>query len=219
MRFFLIFILFFSCNNNEFDSKENFIKNVNNLDRNKIYLVFRETDSKNGFVSKNYNITSSSMSHVGIGFFNSNDVFKVFHIDLKSNDDDKNNDVMISGINDFFYLNDCDVLAGEIWEFENEFSRSEFSEMFIYMDSVSNVKDLKFDIDFNYANSTKLYCSELVSKFLVEFSNDYAPVLKNVKLKKIHELYINKKNVDCIPVDYFMTLSNFKRKMYFKKEA
>lgn len=56
--------------------------------------------------------------------------------------------------------------------------------MFIYMDSVSNVKDLKFEIDFNYASSTKLYCSELVSKFLVEFSNDYVLVLKKVKFKK-----------------------------------
>lgn len=57
-------------------------------------------------------MTSSLMSHVGF-FFNPNNVFKVFHIDLKSNVVDKNNDVMISGINDFFYLNDCDVLAGE----------------------------------------------------------------------------------------------------------
>src|SRR5690554_921207 len=211
----LTFLLFFQCDKIGIESE--IVKVITTLDKDKIY---RETDSKNGLISRNYNISPSSMTHVGIGFFDKNELFKIFHIDLNQKKESQKNDIIVSSISEFFDLKDCSVLGGEIWRYDKEFSDKEFNEIHNYIDSMFLNTNIKFDIDFDYEDSNKLYCSELVSKFLTKFSKDsYTSDLKSKKVNNIHRLYLKKDTVKYIPVDYFMTLPSFQKVYQFKSEV
>jgi hypothetical protein len=220
MRVILVFCFFFflfaRCNKTETDK---FTEVIQDLDQQKIYVVFRETDSKNGIVSKNYNVTSSTMTHVGIGFFDPKKKFKVYHIDLNAKDKDtKKNDIIISPITEFFNPTDCEVLGGEVWEYNKNYRKEKFVTINNYIDSMSLKTNIKFDIDFDYEDSNKLYCSELVSKFLEKFSS-YKPHLITKKVNNLQRLYLKKDSIKYVPVDYFMQFSCFQQVYKFKKEA
>ena len=68
-----IFVLFIiiSCSGVSFHNLE--------LDKDKVYLLFRGTHTKEGIVIRSYNIGDENISHVGICLFVSGE-FKVYNI-------------------------------------------------------------------------------------------------------------------------------------------
>src|SRR5690606_19672227 len=100
MKYFIYFFLLLSLSISGCEIKSEYEKFKSfQYDKNTIYLFFRETNSKNGFISREYNVNNSSMTHIGIGYFN-NSKLKILHIDNVKNN--RKNDLIISTIDDFF---------------------------------------------------------------------------------------------------------------------
>ena len=59
----ILIIIIFSIFNKKDDDFYNDIK----FEKGKVYLFFRETNSKVGEIAKSYNINKTNFSHVGIG--------------------------------------------------------------------------------------------------------------------------------------------------------
>lgn len=201
-------LLFFNLN-----SKNNTL-NISNLSKNTVYIVFRETDSKNGLLSKEYNINSSKMTHVGIGFFK-NGKFQILHIDNKKNSN-KKNDIIIDSTEEFYNLNDCKVLSGEIWKYEKTLNEKELIELRNLIDSLYYKSQIKFDKKIDYWNDKNMYCSVLVSKTLEKIIPHYKVKLYKRKLNPIHSFVFKQDSITYLPVDYFTKLSYFKKVQQFK---
>lgn len=73
--FYIILLFSFSCKKEPLIEK---YKDVSLKDK-KVYILYRETDSKMGKFIQPYNINGSKFSHVGVGFFYEKK-FKVFHV-------------------------------------------------------------------------------------------------------------------------------------------
>lgn len=213
LYYFLIFIIF-SCTG----KKESNTYIEGDLNKNRIFLVFRETNSKNGFLAKEYNMTSSSVTHIGLGFFDDNK-FKIINID-NINQKDRENDILISSLDDFFNLKNYEVISGEIWEYHKDLKSEQIKRIARDIDSLYTKSNIRFDTKIDYNESEKMYCSELVSKLLDNFlEDDYKVELQKKKLAPVHRFYLRKDTIEYIPVDYFCTLTTFKKVYSFRNKA
>ena len=91
----LIYLFCASCQNKNdkfFDSIE--------LDTEKVYLVFRGTNTKEGFFARDFNIKDTLSSHVGFTLFNTT-TWNVFHVLENKND---TTDYNIESLDDFLNI-------------------------------------------------------------------------------------------------------------------
>ena len=184
------FLLFYSC------SKVNELK----LDKNKTYLVFRDSESKEGFFVKKFNISNTDVTHVGFLFFN-NQTWKVYHaIDVK----DKNC-VVVEDYNNFSIKNDKELKI-RILEIK-DFDKKELLNN--KLDSIYKL-NLKFDFTFseNKANST--YCSKFVCDLLNSVDSKYQFRLTTKPLNNLESSYLKKDTLNYYPVDLFFKDEKFK---------
>lgn len=189
---------------------------VTHLNKNRVFLVYRATDSKNGFIAKEYNITSSNLTHIGLGYFESNE-FKIINID-NIRQVGRDNDILISSLEEYINLADCNVLDVEIWEYYKDMKSEQITELIKIADSLYNKSSIRFDDKIDYKESDKMYCSELVSNLLNRIiMNEYEVKTFKKKLPPIHQYVLKKDTLEYISVDYFTTLSTFKKVYSLKK--
>ena len=108
-----LLIIVANCKNE--NSKNFFWKDVQ-LNEQQVYLVFRGTKSKEGFFAKDFNISDTLSSHVGM-LINDKTKWEIYHIiDFK----DKNrSDFRKQSLKDFFDSKKEDINYVSFWEIDN----------------------------------------------------------------------------------------------------
>lgn len=195
----IVLILFSNCNKNY----------ARILKDDKVYLFFRESESKLGYISQSYNINNINYSHVGIGILKNN-ALRIIHI-LPNNFKDKN-DLKIDSYNDFFNPQKDNIIHGTILEIRKS-NKKHYKEFEVLLNSYRN-KKLSFDKKFNEFDE-KYYCSELVCKLLEDLTLFKCEKTK-VKLKRLDKQFLQRDSLSYYPVDLYFGENNFKEVLELK---
>ncbi|MBN2868963.1 MAG: hypothetical protein JXK08_09845 [Flavobacteriaceae bacterium] len=209
--FYVLFIpLLISCKDNNISFIDKYGLDIN---REKQYLVFRGTKSKEGFFARDFNINDSLSSHVGFLSY-VNDNWVVFHV---SNFKNKISDLKKDCLDQFFEPKNEEVFYGSLWEItvSDNFKNRVVKE-------IENFESKKviFDKSFSLNDSTKLYCSEFIVKLLEKSDSiNFKFNTHNRQLKGIYKTYFRKDSLKYYPVDVFQDNKriNLIREFYFKK--
>lgn len=202
---FLIFcIIFLFCEN-----KKDF--NNNQLNSNSVYLFFRGTDTKQGYISKEYNLFHKGLSHVGIGV-NYDYEFLIYHI-VNS---DKPSHLEISPLNSFFD-NSSKINYIGVWEIQN-INKEKKTKLKNILNQYKN-QEYKFDLSFIQKNDNKLYCSEFVVEVLRKLDSCRFKFKKSkIKLQGLHSAFLKRDTLEYFPTDVFIVNKNFKNIFEFYKK-
>lgn len=208
-KFTLFFLLIWiilsgSCEN----SKTNltFLSDLN-LDTQKIYLIFRGTNSKQGNTAKKFNLNDSLVSHVGISYHNGAD-WRVFHVlNIKN---DSYSDLNVESLDTFFNLKNNNTYYGSIWQVNN----LNYIEIQQIKNQIENLLKLqiKFDESFSSTKETELYCSEFIFSLFNSLNTDkFLFEMHKVKLETLHSYLLKKDSLEYYPVDIFLKNENIKK--------
>lgn len=191
--------MFFACQSN-FDKQLNEFR----LNEKKIYLVFRGTDTKEGFFAKDFNIKDTLSSHVGFAL-SKNSKWEVCHI-LENNN--QFTDFNIETLEEFINKKDDSVYYFSFWEINNlNIGEVEILKNTAYQ---YKTKKIKFDKHFSDKDSLELYCSEFINKVLNKVNpNKYNFKFHKKELKGIYKVYFKKDTLEYYPVDMFQYNSSF----------
>lgn len=173
--------------------------NTSILDKEKCYLVFRGTNTKEGIVSKEFNISNNKSSHVGICIFQGSK-WNVYHVLSPKK---KNSTAFIKeNFDAFFDISKESIYSAGIWVI-NKLSTNEISKLKIQLNKYEQV-NLKFDLSFRSEDTTKLYCSKFVNDVLKNVNNEkFKFQTTKVKLKPLHSVYLAQDSLEYYPVDLF----------------
>ncbi len=169
------------------------------LDKEKCYLVFRGTNTKEGLVSKEYNISSKKPSHVGICIFQDSN-WIVYHVlsPRKKN----STALIIENLEVFFDVRKESIYNASIWVIDN-LTTYEILKLRTQLNKYEQI-NLKFDLSFKSKDTTKLYCSKFVNDVLINVNNKkFKFETSKVKLKPFHSVYLAQDSLEYYPVDLF----------------
>lgn len=191
-KYFILFILFLSC-------KEEY--NLEKLESKTSYLVFRDSETKEGFLVKNFNLSSKNLTHVGFLLF-TNNKWNVFHaIDKK-----EGNCIVVDKFDDFAQNEDNKTLKIHVLEIDSVSKEKLLDKI----DSVQK-RNLQFDFHFQKEAKNKTYCSKFVCTLLNEIdSKMYNFKLQNKKLNNLEAAYLKKEFLEYYPVDIFFRNKHLK---------
>jgi hypothetical protein len=167
-----------------------------------VYLFFRGTETKEGIISKEFNLESKYISHVGLGIFIDGNL-KIFHV-INSN---KENHLECSSLYNFFDKKK-EVTYTAIWKVE-DLTDSNLLELTEVINSFKK-KKIRFDLTFSGKDDNKLYCSE----FVVEVLNKIDPIKfkfdkSKRKLNGFQSKFLRKDSLEYYPADVFLNNQNF----------
>ncbi|WP_293891489.1 hypothetical protein [Flavobacterium sp.] len=170
---------------------------------NDIYIIGRGTISKKKFVGDIFNNINKNITHIGIGFLES-DSLMVYNVSLDKRI--KNSSLIVEGFADFKNVNDLFYMG--VWKLE--ISKT---DLLIVKERIKEIqkKEIVFDSRFDLDNGdTNLYCSEFVQIVINSIDNYYyfptEMILKN-SLKTI----INKDTFLYFPTDFFLVNNKFQQ--------
>ncbi|WP_296381044.1 hypothetical protein [Winogradskyella sp.] len=196
----LVAILFFGCSN-EYKRQ---VVNLG-LNKEKAYLIFRGTNTKEGFFAREFNIKDTLSSHVGFTLFDSSR-WNVFHVLENKNSTTDYNVEILDG---FLNKEKNKVFYYSLWEIE--------SLKLEEIDSLRKIikryksKKITFDKNFSHKDSTKLDCSEFICEALNKINSDkFNFEFHKRELKGIYKTYFKKDTLEYYPVDMFQSNANFK---------
>lgn len=166
------------------------------LKKNTIYLVCRGTKKKSGLIAEKYNLNDRKSTHVGIGFFE-NDELKIYHV--TNTKTYKGSALIIDDLNCF--LDQKSVYYLGIWACHTNIIDFEKAKR-ICEDFAS--LPVKFDKSFLLDNKNQLYCSEFCHKVL-NLTNpvifDFSP--SKIKLDEFYRLVLKRDFLIYYPIDFF----------------
>jgi len=194
----ILCLMFVRCN------KSNSPIKINVLDKDKCYLVFRGTNTKEGIIAEEFNLFNTKSSHVGICVFQ-NSKWTVYHVLNPKVEDDTA--LIREGFDDFFDIDEVSLFSASIWVLK-DLSTEEFSKLLKKLRDYEQLK-LKFDLTFASNDPTKLYCSEFVCNVLKKVNKEkfsFSP--SKIKLKGLHSLFLGKDSLEYYPVDIFQCNQN-----------
>jgi hypothetical protein len=173
--------------------------NTDMLDKEKCYLVFRGTGTKEGLVSAAYNISNNKPSHVGICIFQDSE-WIVHHVLSPRK---KNITALINeNIEVFLDVKKESIYNASIWLIDN-LTTYEVLKLKTQLKKYKQIH-LKFDLSFKSEDTTKLYCSKFVNDVLKNVNNKkFKFETFKVKLKPLHSVYLAQDSLDYYPVDLF----------------
>lgn len=177
-----------------------FVLTFNNLDENKGYLIFRGTDTKQGFLAREFNIRDSINSHVGILIHNQG--WLIYNV----SDFDKHKSALQSQTIEEFQVCEGGVVTDiSIWDIKTEMNIK--TNMLYEIQEVMKTKVI-FDKFFDL-NNKNLYCSEFVVNILEKADTTFS--LKPIKrrLNGIYKSYFRKDSLEYYPVDIFQSNDHF----------
>lgn len=176
-----------------------------NLNEENAYLVFRGTNTKEGFFARNFNIKDTLSSHVGLAIY-TNDDWYIYHVlEVEKTLSDYNIDTLDSFLN----KREDEVFYYSFWELSTLNSRKIDKLKFILNQYKS--RRIIFDRSFK-KDSTKLYCSEFICKVLNTVDSTlYNFEYSKRELKGIYKTYFNKDTLEYYPVDMFQYNDNFEK--------
>lgn len=184
-KYFILTLLFFSC-------KEEY--NLDKLELKSSYLVFRDSETKEGFLVKNFNLSSKNLTHVGFLLF-TNNKWNVYHaIDKKVG-----NCVVVNKFQDFVQNEDNETLKIHVLKIHSISKEILLNKI----DSVQK-RNLQFDFHFEENVKNKTYCSKFVCTVLHELdAKKYNFKLQKKKLNNLEAAYFKKEFLKYYPVDIF----------------
>jgi len=181
--------------------------NVNSQNDKSCYSIFiftRATESKINFIAKDFNLSDSLSTHIGIGL-RKNDEFIIYNVD---NDKKLNNSSLITeNLNSF--INNAGVLHYSIWEY-----KTNLNEYILFLDELKKFKEIKinFDYEFDLKEDNNLYCSEFVYFVLKKINYtkfNFLPIEK--QLINFYAGFFKKSEISYIPVDFFLSFNVFRK--------
>lgn len=193
----VLYLIIFSC-------QDKTLKDISlkNLNENKPYLIFRGTDTKHGFLARDFNIKDSINSHVGILLHDKNWI--IYNV---SDFEKSKSALQAQTINEFKICDDGKVTSISIWDFNSENNNKS-----IILSEIKKLMKSKitFDKFFDFENNN-LYCSEFVVDILKNADSNM--IFKPVKreLKGIYKTYFRKDTLEYYPVDIFQNNNNIKK--------
>lgn len=170
---------------------------LDNIDSDKIYLAYRGTQSKIGFLVRDFNIVDTLSSHIGILVFENEGPY-VYNI---ADFNDEGSDLRKQEVSDFFYPENETVFYSSVWEVK--LNREEKKKVCKILNCYL-LKDIKFDKRFELDKPERLYCSEFVYKVLFELDSDrfdFTP--HKQRLKGVYKSYLQKDTLVYFPADIF----------------
>ncbi len=198
----ILIIIIFSIFNKKDDDFYNDIK----FEKGKVYLFFRETNSKVGEIAKSYNINKTNFSHVGIGSIIDNKIM-IVHILPNEEFRSKDSQLHFETIKQFYHPKKDSVKSAEILRFRNitpeQFKN--FEKLILELKS----KKITFDKNFTTKRDSSYYCSELVEYILETIDENFRILPIKKKLVKFDQFYLQRDSIEYYPVDIFMNNKNF----------
>ncbi|MEY8760230.1 hypothetical protein [Chryseobacterium tongliaoense] len=177
-------------------------------EKNRIYLFYRKTDSKNGIIAQSYNKWGSQMSHIAIGLTDEKNKFTIYHI-LEKDVKKTKNDIWSSTVEDFYQAKNEKIIGAEVWKSQEKISDAQLSKLRSTIDSLQKT-NTKFDFDFDFNDHHKMYCSEFVYYLLHSISQfKISPSLSEKKLSGINKTFLGRSTLHYLPVDFLRTNKNF----------
>lgn len=197
---YLLLALLFSCEN----EKENQL-NLDILDQHKAYIIYRGTDTKQGFYAKDFNVKDTLATHVGL-LFRQREEWVTYHVYDTKNPD---TDLKIESLNDFLDVDDGHVYYLSILEIRGIYAEK-LEKLISILDQYKNFK-IQFDRSFMSDEPTKLYCSEFVVEVLSGVDSLQYRVQQHKKeLLGVYKLYFQQDSLEYYPVDAFRNNPNFR---------
>ncbi|MDO4728084.1 MAG: hypothetical protein Q4B43_03650 [Bacteroidota bacterium] len=178
----LLSLFFFSCEEN----KDFFI-----------YILSRNSESKEGNMVLEYNYTNQPISHIGIA------LDKVYVYSMDYNKTNKQNSSLIKERYEAFW-NSKNPANNKLWRIRT--TQEEYQKIQQYIDSLEKQK-LFYDLAPD--TSDGLYCSELVYLALNRANPSKFKQNKiSKKLKGIAKILVGSETISYYPADFFLNYNN-----------
>lgn len=190
--FILFMLLFFAIN----IFSQNRIQDLK-FEQHTIYIVCRGTKAKSGLIAEKFNSTDKNITHVGIGYYDKNEL-KIYNV----TDRDSSKTALLIDNLDSFASASAGTYYLSIWKCNN--TEGEYLKLKETCSGYSKHK-LYFDFSFTLnANDNILYCSEFCSRILKTTNSkkfDFTP--KMLDLEPYYQAILNRKQLQYYPVDFF----------------
>ncbi|WP_024769306.1 hypothetical protein [Aquimarina macrocephali] len=180
--FFLLTLMLLSCDRTNYDGH--------------LYIVSRNSKSKEGNLVLKYNSTPNDISHIGITFSKDIDAY-VYNVSYDSINGFGSS--LIKERIDFFWSSPNNK-DNRIWSLP--ISKEEYERLKEY---IKKLEKEKIHFDFDPKTNLGLYCSEFVYNALV-FANNKKFTVKPIgkKLKGYERLITNEEYLSYYPADFFL---------------
>ena len=165
-----------------------------------VYLVTRGTRSKTPLISE-FNYTDHRSSHVGIGIF-VHDRMTIFHV---TNDSQTHTALEQTTLEHFTSV--ADIEYWSIWRYNA--TSLPIAKLRALIANLG--QRVEFDIDFDAAESNKLYCSEFCANALKAWDRTLRFELREKTLPPFHAGILGRKTLGYWPVDFFQTDPDFEK--------
>jgi len=194
LRFFLlIFILtkfVYSQPNNIFEKKF-------------AYLIFRSTENKINIIAKDFNISDTLMTHVGLGIYFENKIM-IYNIDVS----DIDSALKVDNLESFTSINQ--IKAFSIWKLP--VNNTQYRKLKNYL---LDLRNNFFEFDYSFTrNNKKYYCSEFVYEMLLKSNIIKQTLYVSKELNSFYSKALKKDTLIYIPVDSFLYLENIELVFY-----
>lgn len=164
---------------------------------NFVYILARNSQTKEGDIVQKYNSFNSNISHIGIALENTNSESIVYNVSY-DNKNQKNSSLIKESFADFW--NSKNLTDNKLWKIY--VSRQEFEKIRYYIDSLEK-QTIFFDLDSTTSNG--LYCSEFVYNVLYYCSDRFQLIKKQKRLNGIARIIAGCDTLKYYPADFFLT--------------
>ncbi|MDC6362432.1 MULTISPECIES: hypothetical protein [Flavobacteriaceae] len=189
LLFGLLLFSFFGCTKKDFEGK--------------IYIVARNSDSKEGNLVLKYNRHKEKISHIGIAFQSSMDA-KVYHISYDSLNH-RNSSLIEEKLSDFW--NSPNPIDNSAWSID--IGQEEYVRARVFIDYI---QDMRIHFDFNPNTKNGLYCSEFVYRALMYANpNKFATEPKCKKLNPFEQMIVGIDSMCFYSTDFFLDLPGIEK--------
>lgn len=163
---------------------------------NFIYILSRNSITKEGNMVLQYNLTKTNISHIGLTLTYPKNNTMVYNI---SYDSLNNNSSSLIAQNVKSFWNSVNPNDNKFWKLS--ISENEMIRIRYFIDSLQNEK-IFFDLDSTTSNG--LYCSEFVYNSLV-YANKKFSLPKTIKpIKGIAKYFVKFDTLKYFPADFFL---------------
>ncbi|MEO7922659.1 MAG: hypothetical protein ABIR30_03215 [Chitinophagaceae bacterium] len=196
MRYLFIFLLFPFCSIAQSPEEIAGVLAKQEFSKKNIYLFCRGTKAKSGLIARNFNRADTSVTHVGIGFYDG-ESFRIFNV---TDSRGYLNALLVDSVTSF--IAGWDVYYFSIWECSN--SPGEFQEFKQVLETYATRKII-FDVSFRLKNDDTLYCSEFCAGVLNKINTRkfyFEPVKKKLD-DKLFAAILEREAIIYYPIDFF----------------
>ena len=181
---------------------------LSSFSKKSIYLFCRGTKGKPGLIASHFNLRDTNITHVGVGYAESN-AFRIYNVtDTKGYD----NAMLLDSVNSFIAA--PDVYYFSIWQ-----CKTTGRKMLRMKRILKNYlrRKIFFDISFRLDNDDTLYCSEFCATVLNSIDSQkyhFRPVKKKLN-DRLYSAILKRDEIVYYPVDFFRATNYFRLTMEF----